>query len=111
MDGIAIEGISTVDESMVTGESIPVQKQAGDKVIGATVNGTGSLIMRAERVGSGTLLSQIVKMVAEAQRSRAPIQRFVDVIAAYFVEIVVAVAVITFVVWAWAGPEPHFAMQ
>ena len=109
VDGVVVEGTSSIDESMVTGESIPVQKQAGDKIIGATVNGTGSLIMKAERVGAGTLLSQIVKMVAEAQRSRAPIQRLVDIIAAYFVEVVVAIAVITFGVWAWAGPEPRFA--
>ena len=109
VDGVVVEGTSSLDESMVTGESIPVQRQAGDKIIGATVNGTGSLIMQAERVGAGTLLSQIVKMVAEAQRSRAPIQRLVDIIAAYFVEVVVAIAVITFSVWAWAGPEPRFA--
>jgi Cu+-exporting ATPase len=109
VDGVVVDGTSSLDESMVTGESIPVQKQAGDKIIGATVNGTGSLIMKAERVGAGTLLSQIVKMVAEAQRSKAPIQRLVDIIASYFVSVVVAIAVITFGVWAWAGPEPRFA--
>lgn len=108
VDGIVIEGSSAVDESMVTGESIPVQKQAGDRIIGATVNGTGTLVMKAEKVGAETLLSQIVQMVAEAQRSRAPIQRLVDVIAAYFVQIVVAIAIITFIIWAWIGPEPRF---
>jgi len=108
VDGIVIEGSSAVDESMVTGESIPVQKQAGDRIIGATVNGTGTLVMKAEKVGAETLLSQIVQMVAKAQRSRAPIQRLVDVIAAYFVQIVVAIAIITFIIWAWVGPEPRF---
>lgn len=108
VDGIVFEGSSAVDESMVTGESIPVQKQAGDRIIGATVNGTGTLVMKAEKVGAETLLSQIVQMVAEAQRSRAPIQRLVDVIAAYFVQIVVAIAIITFIIWAWVGPEPRF---
>jgi Cu+-exporting ATPase len=92
---------------MVTGESIPIEKQQGDKVIGATVNGTGTLIMRAEKVGSETLLSQIVQMVAEAQRSRAPIQKLADIVAGYFVQIVVSVAVITFIIWAWVGPEPR----
>jgi Cu+-exporting ATPase len=109
VDGMVVEGTSSLDESMVTGESIPVQRQAGDKVIGATVNGTGSLIMKAERVGAGTLLSQIVKMVSEAQRSRAPIQRLVDIVATYFVGIVVSIAVITFIVWALVGPEPRLA--
>jgi Cu+-exporting ATPase len=109
VDGVVVEGTSSLDESMVTGESIPVQRQAGDKVIGATVNGTGSLIMKAERVGAGTLLSQIVKMVSEAQRSRAPIQRLVDIVATYFVGIVVSIAVITFIVWALMGPEPRLA--
>jgi Cu+-exporting ATPase len=109
VDGVVVEGTSSLDESMVTGESIPVQRQAGDKVIGATVNGTGSLIMKAERVGAGTLLSQIVKMVSEAQRSRAPIQRLVDIVATYFVGIVVSIAVITFIVWALVGPEPRLA--
>ncbi len=109
VDGIVIEGLSSIDESMVTGEPIPVEKQKGDKVIGATVNGTGSLVMRAEKVGAETLLSQIVRLVAEAQRSRAPIQKLADVVAGYFVQIVVAVAVITFIIWAWLGPEPRMA--
>ena len=94
---------------MITGEPIPVSKQPGDHVIGATVNGTGTLIMRAEKVGAETLLAQIVHMVAEAQRSRAPIQKLVDVVAGYFVQTVVGIAVLTFVVWAWIGPEPRMA--
>jgi len=100
-----IEGSSAVDESMVTGEPIPAEKHAGDRVIGATVNGTGSLLMRAERVGAETLLAQIVHMVSEAQRSRAPIQRLADVVSGYFVPAVVAVAVATFVVWGLWGPS------
>jgi Cu+-exporting ATPase len=109
VDGMVIDGTSSVDESMVTGEPIPVEKEKGDHVIGATVNGTGMLIMKAEKVGADTLLAQIVHMVAEAQRSRAPIQKLADVVAAYFVQIVVAVAVITFIAWAWIGPEPRMA--
>jgi Cu+-exporting ATPase len=109
VDGTVIEGTSSVDESMVTGEPIPVQKDKGDRVIGATVNGTGMLIMKAEKVGADTLLSQIVHMVAEAQRSRAPIQKLADIVAAYFVQIVVAVAILTFILWAWIGPEPRMA--
>lgn len=109
VDGIVTDGSSSVDESMITGEPIPVQKQAGDRVIGATVNGTGTLVMRAERVGTETVLSQIVQMVAQAQRSRAPIQKLVDIVAVYFVQIVVSVAIITFIVWVWLGPEPRFA--
>jgi Cu+-exporting ATPase len=109
VDGIVTDGASSVDESMITGEPIPVQKQPGDRIIGATVNGTGALLMKAEKVGAGTLLSQIVQMVAEAQRSRAPIQKLVDIVAVYFVQIVVSVAIITFIVWAWWGPEPRFA--
>lgn len=109
VDGVVIDGTSSVDESMVTGEPIPVEKEKGDRVIGATVNGTGMLIMKAEKVGADTLLAQIVQMVAEAQRSRAPIQKLADVVAAYFVQIVVAVAVITFIAWAWIGPEPRMA--
>ncbi len=106
VDGVVTEGSSSVDESMVTGEPIPVEKRSGDQVIGATVNGTGSLLMRAERVGSETLLSQIVKLVAEAQRSRAPIQRLADRVSAYFVPAVIVVAVGTFFFWAAFGPEP-----
>ena len=109
VDGTVVEGSSSVDEAMLTGEPIPVEKGAGDKVIGATVNGTGSLIMKADRVGAETLLSQIVQMVAEAQRSRAPIQKIADVAASYFVPAVVLIAIITFVVWAMVGPEPTMA--
>ena len=108
VDGVVAEGSSSVDESMVTGEPIPVSKQAGDRVIGATVNGTGTLVMKAEKVGAETLLAQIVHMVAEAQRSRAPIQKLVDIVAGYFVQAVISIAVITFIVWAWIGPEPRF---
>jgi P-type Cu+ transporter len=109
VDGIVLEGNSSVDESMVTGEPIPAEKKVGDRVIGATVNGTGGFIMRAERVGSDTLLAQIVRMVSEAQRSRAPIQRLADVVSSYFVPAVVIVAVITFIVWAVVGPQPRLA--
>jgi len=109
VDGTVTEGSSSVDESMISGEPMPVAKQAGDKVIGATVNGTGTLIMKAEKVGSETLLAQIVHMVAEAQRSRAPIQKLADIVAGYFVQIVVGVAVATFAIWAWIGPEPRMA--
>jgi Cu+-exporting ATPase len=109
VDGIVLEGVSSVDESMVTGEPIPVKKQKGDRVIGATINGTGSLVMQAERVGSETLLSQIVQMVADAQRSRAPIQKLADLVSAYFVPAVILIAIITFVVWATIGPEPRMA--
>ena len=109
VDGVVLEGSSAVDESMITGEPIPVEKQAGDEVTGSTVNGAGSLLMRADRVGADTLLSQIVKMVSEAQRSRAPIQRLADAVAAWFVPVVVAVAVLTFALWAWVGPEPRLA--
>ncbi|MGQ0750232.1 MAG: heavy metal translocating P-type ATPase [Betaproteobacteria bacterium] len=107
VDGTVLDGASRVDESMLTGEPVPVAKGPGDKVTGGTVNGNGSLVFRAERVGSETLLSQIVHMVAEAQRTRAPIQRLVDVIAAYFVQIVVAVAVVTAAAWWFFGPEPR----
>ena len=109
MDGIVLEGTTSVDESMITGEPIPVEKTKGSKVTGGTVNGTGSFIMRAERVGSDTLLAQIVRMVAEAQRSRAPIQKLADVVAGYFVPAVVLVAVLTFIIWALVGPEPAMA--
>jgi P-type Cu+ transporter len=109
VDGVVVEGSSSVDESMVTGEPIPVEKKAGDRLIGATINGTGSFVMRADRVGSDTLLAQIVRMVSDAQRSRAPIQRLVDVVASYFVPAVVLSAVITFIVWASVGPQPRMA--
>lgn len=109
VDGTVIEGRSSVDESMVTGEPIPVSKQNEDKLIGATVNGTGTLLMRAEKVGSDTLLSQIVHMVAEAQRSRAPIQKLVDKVAAWFVPAVVLIAIITLLIWFIWGPEPKLA--
>ena len=109
VDGAVIDGASAIDESMVTGESIPVEKHSGDRVIGATVNGTGSFVMRAERVGAETLLAQIVQMVADAQRSRAPIQKLADVVSGYFVPAVVAMAVITFVGWSIWGPEPRMA--
>jgi Cu+-exporting ATPase len=107
VDGVVLEGASALDESMVTGESIPVEKASGDRLIGATVNGTGGLLMRAERVGAETLLAQIVRMVSEAQRSRAPIQRLADVVSSWFVPTVVAVALLTFAVWALVGPEPR----
>jgi Cu+-exporting ATPase len=109
VDGTVIDGESNVDESMVTGEPIPVAKLAGEKLIGATVNGTGSLLMRAEKVGSDTLLAQIVHMVAEAQRSRAPIQKLADVVAGYFVPAVVGVAILAFITWQVWGPEPRLA--
>jgi len=109
VDGVVLEGATSVDESMITGEPIPVEKVKDSRVTGGTVNGTGSLIMRAERVGSDTLLAQIVRMVAEAQRSRAPIQKLADVVAGYFVPVVVLVAGITFIVWALVGPEPAMA--
>ena len=106
VDGSVIEGSSSVDESMISGEPIPITKRPGDVVIGATVNGTGTLIIEAQRVGSETLLAQIVQMVAAAQRSRAPIQKLADVVASYFVPAVVIIAVLTFLVWAAWGPEP-----
>ncbi|HEV8598590.1 MAG TPA: heavy metal translocating P-type ATPase [Gemmatimonadales bacterium] len=108
-DGVVLEGTSAVDEAMISGEPIPVEKGPGDRVVGATINGNGSLIMRAEKVGADTLLARIVGMVAEAQRSRAPIQRLADTISAYFVPTVVLVAVVTFIVWSVAGPEPRMA--
>src|SRR5579863_4947710 len=109
VDGIVLEGSSSVDESMISGEPIPVEKFPGARVTGATVNGTGSLVMRAERVGSKTLLAQIVQMVSEAQRSRAPIQKLADVVAGYFVPIVMAISVMTFVIWGLWGPSPRLA--
>jgi P-type Cu+ transporter len=109
VDGTVLEGSSAVDESMITGESVPVGKEAGSRVVGATVNGTGSLVMRAERVGSETLLAQIVRMVGQAQRSRAPIQRLADRVSTWFVPAVIAIAVLTFIAWSFLGPEPRFA--
>jgi Cu+-exporting ATPase len=109
VDGVIEDGASAVDESMVSGEPIPVHKRSGDRVVGATVNGTGSFVMRAEKVGADTLLARIVAMVASAQRSRAPIQRLADTVSGYFVPAVVAIAVVTFVAWAVVGPEPRLA--
>lgn len=109
VDGILLEGNSSVDESMITGEAIPVQKAIGDRVIGATVNGTGAFVMRAERVGGETLLAQIVTLVSQAQRSRAPIQGVADRVSGYFVPAVIAIAVITFIAWYLVGPEPRLA--
>lgn len=109
VDGVIVEGLSNVDESMITGEPMPVNKTAGDKVVGATVNQTGSFLMRAERIGSETLLAHIVQMVAEAQRSRAPIQKLADSVSGYFVPLVISIAVITFIVWSIIGPPPAMA--
>ncbi len=108
VDGVVIEGGSSVDESMLTGEPMPVSKRVGDKVIGATLNTSGAMVMRSERVGSTTMLSQIVQMVAQAQRSRAPMQRMADVVAGYFVGTVVGIALLTFFVWGFFGPEPSW---
>jgi P-type Cu+ transporter len=109
VDGTVLEGSSRVDESMITGEPVPVAKKAADKVTGATLNGNGSLVIRAERGGADTLLARIVHMVGEAQRTRAPIQRLADVIAAYFVQTVIAIAIVTALAWWFLGPEPKFA--
>ena len=109
VDGVVVEGHSSVDESMITGEPLPVEKQAGAKLTGATVNGTGSMLMRAERVGRDTMLSQIVRMVADAQRSRAPIQALADKVSGWFVPAVVLVSLVTFAVWALVGPEPRLS--
>ena len=109
VDGVVIEGHSSVDESMITGEAVPVEKSEGSHVIGATVNASGSLVMRAERVGSETMLAQIVDLVSQAQRSRAPIQRLADKVSGWFVPAVIAIAVVTFIVWAVWGPEPRLA--
>ncbi len=109
VDGVVLEGASAVDESMVSGEAIPVEKNPGDRVVGATVNGTGSFVLKAERVGAETLLARIVQMVAAAQRSRAPIQKLADQVAGYFVPAVVSISVATAVVWGLVGPEPRMA--
>jgi Cu+-exporting ATPase len=109
VDGQMLEGNSSVDESMVSGEPIPVEKTVGSRVVGGTVNQTGGFTMRAERVGSETLLAQIVRMVSEAQRSRAPIQRLADVVSSYFVPIVIVIAALSFGVWSLVGPEPRLA--
>ncbi len=106
LDGVIIEGKSTVDESMISGEPVPVEKEEGSQVVGATINGTGSFIMRAEKVGAETLLARIVQMVSEAQRSRAPIQKLADKVSAYFVPAVVLVAIFTFIIWSLFGPDP-----
>jgi Cu+-exporting ATPase len=108
VDGVVVEGRSNLDESMITGEPVPVEKQAGDKVIGATINGNGSLVMHAEKIGAQTVLSQIVQMVAQAQRSRAPMQRMADAVSYWFVLAVLTVAVLTLIVWGFAGPEPRW---
>ena len=109
VDGVVLEGASAVDESMMTGEPVPVHKHPGDPVVGGTMNGTGSFVMRTERVGADTMLARIVAMVAEAQRSRAPIQQLADVVSGYFVPTVIVVAIGTFLVWLFAGPEPRLA--
>ena len=110
VDGIIVDGASHIDESMLTGESIPVDKAAGDEVYGATVNGTGAFRLRATRVGRDTALAQIVRLVEEAQGSKAPVQRLADLISSYFVPTVVAVAIITFIIWSLVGPEPAFTL-
>jgi Cu+-exporting ATPase len=109
VDGTVIEGTSSVDEAMISGEAFPMAKEAGSRVIGATVNGTGGLVMRAEKVGNETVLAQIVKMVSEAQRSRAPIQKLADVVAGWFVPAVMLSALVTFIIWSTFGPEPRMA--
>merc|ERR1711991_755832 len=106
VDGMVVDGRSSIDESMITGEPIPVEKVAGDAVTGATINGTGSLVVEATRVGADTMLSQIVEMVSNAQRSRAPIQKYADQVAGYFVPAVIAIAVLAFIAWAMWGPAP-----
>jgi len=109
VDGLIAEGTSFVDESMITGEPVPVEKKTGDRVIGGTVNTTGGFVLRADKVGEDTVLSQIVRMVAEAQRSRAPIQRLVDQVSAYFVPAVLATSIVAFLIWAAVGPQPRLA--
>ncbi|GAI51899.1 unnamed protein product, partial [marine sediment metagenome] len=106
VDGIVRQGYSSIDESMITGESIPVEKKAGDEVIGATINKTGSFQFETTKVGKDTTLAQIIKLVEEAQGSKAPIQRLADVIASYFVPIVIGIAIITFIIWYFVGPAP-----
>jgi len=106
VDGIIIEGSSSIDESMITGESIPVEKGVGDEVIGATINKTGSFHFETTKVGKDTTLAQIIKLVEEAQGSKAPIQRLADIISAYFVPVVIVIAIITFVLWYFLGPAP-----
>ncbi len=108
VDGVVLDGRSSIDESMITGEPVPVEKSQGDKVVGATINGNGSLVMRAQKVGAQTVLAQIVQMVAQAQRSRAPMQRMADAVSYWFVLAVIAIAVVTFLVWGLAGPEPRW---
>jgi Cu+-exporting ATPase len=108
VDGRITEGSSSADESMITGESLPVEKHAGDRATGATINGSGSFLMRAEQVGENTILSQIVRLVAEAQRSRAPIQRLVDRVSVFFIPAVLAAAAVSFAAWAHWGPEPRY---
>lgn len=108
VDGVVLEGESALDESMLTGEPLPVSKRSGDKVIGATMNTSGSLVMRSERIGSATVLAQIIQMVAQAQRSRAPMQRMADIVAGYFVVTVVLISLLTFVVWGLFGPQPSW---
>ena len=109
VDGELVEGHVAIDESMVTGESMPVTKAAGDKVVGGSINKTGAFVMRAEKVGADTLLAQIVQMVAQAQRSRAPIQRMADKVSGWFVPAVIVAALAAFAAWAAFGPEPRFA--
>jgi Cu+-exporting ATPase len=109
VDGIVLEGTSAVDESMVTGEPIPVEKTSGSRVTGGTMNGTGGVVMQADRVGTDTLLAQIVRLVSEAQRSRAPIQRLADLVSSYFVPVVVCTAGLTFIMWGFFGPDPRLA--
>ena len=105
VDGVVIEGVSAIDESMLTGEPLPVTKRVGDKTIGATMNTSGSLVIRSEKVGSQTVLAQIVQMVAQAQRSKAPMQRMADVVAAYFVVVVIGIALTSFFAWGFFGGE------
>ncbi len=109
VDGHVISGTSSVDESMLTGEPLPVDKQAGDRVVGATLNQTGTLVIEAERVGAASVLSQIVTLVAQAQRSRAPLQRLADRVSAWFVPSVITISMVTFLVWWFIGPEPRLA--